>query len=95
MPEISAVAPIKRYSPDDLLTPKEHAEVRRCSIRKLEDERAQRRGPGFLRDGNRIFYRWRDIEAYMQGIFRPTIPEPSRRGRPRKVSASTAAASPI
>jgi hypothetical protein len=37
-----------------LLTPREAAAYRRCSIRTLDREREERRGPDYIKDGRRI-----------------------------------------
>ncbi len=85
----------RRHSPDDFLTTEEVAQFRRCSIRKLEDERSRGRGPAYLRDGGRILYRKRDVDAWVEVNLRGnaiTEPQPRRRGRPRKRPEPTAAA---
>jgi hypothetical protein len=66
-----------------LLTPRETAELRRCSIRKLEHERANGRGPAYVLDGARVLYRRSDIEAFLRANLRGADAEP-RRGRPRR-----------
>jgi len=48
-----------------LLTPKETAEYRRCSLRKLDRERAEGRGPPYVHDSGRIFYRRSDVDAFI------------------------------
>jgi hypothetical protein len=44
----------------EILTPKESAAYRRCSERKQDRERAEGRGPPFVRIDGRIFYRRSD-----------------------------------
>jgi hypothetical protein len=48
-----------------LLTPREAAEYRRCSLRKLDRERAEGRGPRFVQDNGRVFYRLSDLDAFI------------------------------
>lgn len=50
----------------ELLTPRECAAYRRCSLRKLDRERADGRGPPYIRDDRRIFYRRRDVDAFIE-----------------------------
>ena len=76
----------------ELLTPKECSEYRRCSLRKLDCERAERRGCPYVRIDGRIFYRRSDVDcfigAHVCGGDLPdteVAPDPRRRGRPRKV----------
>jgi hypothetical protein len=73
----------------ELMTPQETAKLRRCSTRKQEVERATGRGPAYIRDGARIWYRRSDVEAFLRANLRGADPE-ARRGRPRK-PATTAA----
>lgn len=49
----------------ELLTPKECAEYRRCSLRKLDRERATGIGPAFIRDNGRILYRRSDVDQHL------------------------------
>ena len=49
----------------ELLTPKETAAYRRCSERKQDRERAEGRGPRYIRDNGRILYRLKDVEDYI------------------------------
>jgi hypothetical protein len=49
----------------NLLTPKESAEYRRCSVRKQDRERAEGRGPRYVRIDNRIFYRRNDLDCFI------------------------------
>jgi hypothetical protein len=48
-----------------LLTPKESAEYRRCSRRKQDRERAEGRGPAYVRIDGRIFYRRSDLDRFI------------------------------
>ena len=50
----------------ELLTPPECAELRRCSQRTLDRERASNIGPAYVRIGSRIFYRRADIERFIE-----------------------------
>jgi len=50
----------------NLLTPRESAAYRRCSIRKQDRERADGRGPPYIRIDGRIFYRKRDLDAFIE-----------------------------
>jgi hypothetical protein len=54
----------------DLLTPKEFARYRRCSLRTLDRERAEGRGCAYIRIGSRVLYRRIDIERYMDAHVR-------------------------
>ena len=47
-------------------TPKESAEYRRCSLRKLDRERASGTGPAYVRDGGKILYRRSDVDKYLE-----------------------------
>jgi hypothetical protein len=49
----------------ELLTPKECAAGRRCSVRKLDRERAEGRGPPYIRIDGRVFYRRADVEQFI------------------------------
>ena len=49
----------------ELLTPKETAAYRRCSIRKLDRERADGRGCPYVRIDGRIFYRRGDVDQFI------------------------------
>jgi hypothetical protein len=76
----------------DLLTPKEAAQRRRRSVRTLERERAEGRGPAYILDGGNVFYRICDIDAYLTANLRGgTETQPRRRGRPRKQPDQTTA----
>jgi hypothetical protein len=67
----------------------EFARKRGCSVRTLERERAEGRGPPWFEDGARIKYWWSEYRAYTarrtRGGDRDTA-EPTKRrpGRPRK-----------
>ena len=50
---------------DQLLTPPEHAKLRRTTVGALAQERFNGRGPKYIRDGRRILYRASDIRAYL------------------------------
>jgi len=49
----------------ELFTPKECAEYRRCSVRKLDRERAEGRGCAYIRIDGRIFYRRGDVDRFI------------------------------
>jgi hypothetical protein len=49
----------------DLLTPRECASYRRCSVRKLDRERAEGRGCPYVRIDGRIFYRRSDVVNFI------------------------------
>ena len=53
-----------------LLTPKECAAYRRCSVRKLDRERAERRGCPYVRIDGRIFYRRADVDRFIESHLR-------------------------
>lgn len=59
---------------DRLLTPRELAEVLRCSTAKLERQRHDGSGPKFLKLGKgrraAVAYRWSDVEAYLDSCER-------------------------
>jgi hypothetical protein len=54
----------------DLLTPREYADYRRCSVRTLDRERAEGRGCPYVRLGGRILYRRADIDRHMEAQVR-------------------------
>lgn len=54
----------------ELLTPKECAAYRRCSIRKLDRERAEGRGCPHVRIDDRIFYRRADVDRFIEAHLR-------------------------
>lgn len=49
----------------ELLTPKECAAFRRCSLRTLDRERAEARGPPYVQIGSRIFYLRQDLNRFI------------------------------
>ena len=53
-----------------LLTPKECAVYRRCSVRKLDRERAEGRGCPYVRIDDRIFYRLADVDRFIEANLR-------------------------
>ncbi len=54
-----------RHVESELLTPKECAAYRRCSVRKLDRERAEDRGCPYVRVDARIFYRRQDVDRFI------------------------------
>jgi hypothetical protein len=54
----------------DLLTPKECSAYRRCSLRKLDRERADGRGCPYVRIDGRIFYRRQDVDRFIASRIR-------------------------
>jgi hypothetical protein len=60
-----SLAKNKRDVESNLLTPKECAEYRRCSVRKLDRERADGRGCPYVRIDGRIFYRRQDVDRFI------------------------------
>ena len=54
----------------ELLTPKEAANYRRCSIRKQDRERAEGRGPAYIRIDGRLFYRRSDLDRFIAAHIR-------------------------
>jgi len=54
----------------ELLTATEYARLRRCSLRTLDRERANRCGCPYVRLGGRVFYRRSDIERYIETLVR-------------------------
>jgi hypothetical protein len=83
----------------ELLTPKECSAYRRCSVRKLDRERAERRGCPYVRIDGRIFYRRSDVDHFISehvcggevlGPDAATEPVPRGRRRPRKPPANEA-----
>ena len=54
----------------ELLTAAEYARLRRCSLRTLDRERANRSGCSYVRLGGRIYYRRADIERYIEKLVR-------------------------
>jgi hypothetical protein len=53
-----------------LLTPKECAAYRRCSVRKLDRERAEGRGCPYIRIDSRILYRRADVDRFIESHLR-------------------------
>jgi len=51
--------------PDRLLTQREYAAYRRCSIRTIERERAVGTGCPYVRIGARILYRLADVDRFV------------------------------
>lgn len=49
----------------DLLTEHETADLRRCSTRKLQRDRAEGRGCPYVRIDGRIFYRRQDVNCFI------------------------------
>lgn len=84
----------------ELLTPRECAAYRRCSLRTLDRERAEGFGPRYVRIGTRIFYRRGDVDQWIEshlvgGDRGDTAPEPvARRSRPRKSAQPANEATP-
>lgn len=85
----------------ELFTSKESAAYRRCSVRKQDRERAEGRGPAYVRIDGRIFYRRSDVDRFiaahvcggeMRAPDTATEAASRRRGRPRKHAASEATA---
>jgi hypothetical protein len=83
----------------ELLTPKECALYRRCSVRKLDRERAERRGCPYVRIDGRIFYRRSDVDSFIgahvcgddrRGSGTPAEPRTDKRGRRPKQPATEA-----
>ena len=54
----------------ELLTPRECADYRRCSIRKLDRERADGHGCPYVRIDGRIFYRRGDVDQFIESHLR-------------------------
>jgi hypothetical protein len=54
----------------ELFTPKECADYRRCSVRKLDRERAEGRGCPYVRIDGRIFYRHADVDRFIAANLR-------------------------
>jgi hypothetical protein len=82
-------------SETELLTERETAEVRRCSTRKLQRDRAEGRGCPFVRLDGRIFYRREDVDRYIAAHVCLSLRDavatpPRRRGRPSKISEGAA-----
>jgi hypothetical protein len=80
-----------------LFTTKECAAYRRCSVRKLDRERADGRGCPYVRIDGRIFYRHVDVDRFIAAHVRggdlgdagaATEPPPRRRSLPRRSTNS-------
>ena len=56
----------------DFLTAAECCKILRCSLRKLDRDRASRVGCPYFRLGGKIFYRRKDIFAYIESCRRGT-----------------------
>lgn len=54
----------------ELLTPRECAVYRRCSVRKLDRERAVGIGPAYVRIDGRILYRRADVDRFIEAHLR-------------------------
>ena len=54
----------------ELLTPREYARYRRCSLRTLDRERALGSGCPYVKIGARILYRRSDIELFFDSHVR-------------------------
>jgi hypothetical protein len=50
---------------ENLATPEEVAEAMTVTVDNLAQQRYRRIGPPYIRVGNRIRYRWADIEQYL------------------------------
>ena len=66
------------FSLPSLLTPKECAVYRRCSVRKLDRERAEGRGCPYVRIDGRIFYRRVDVDRFIEAHLRADFGMPSQ-----------------
>jgi hypothetical protein len=66
-------------STDRLLTQREYAEYRRCSIRTIERERAVGTGCPYVRIGARILYRLADVDRFVNAhrIGGSNLPNPT------------------
>jgi hypothetical protein len=62
--------PCRTVGDETLLTPKESAAYRRCSVRKQDRERAEGRGPPYVRIDGRIFYRRSDLDRFIAAHIR-------------------------
>jgi len=79
-------------STDRLLTQREYAHYRRCSIRTIERERAVGIGCPYVRLGARILYRLADIDRFVDAhlIGRPAFAERDQIATDRGPRSSTA-----
>jgi hypothetical protein len=85
----------------DLLTAKECADYRRCSLRTLDRERELGNGCPYVRIGGRIYYRRGDVDYFIAAHvcggdrnalpWSHTAPQTRRQGRPRKAPATAGA----
>jgi hypothetical protein len=74
----------------ELLTPRECADYRRCSLRTLDRERAELRGPPYAQIGPRIFYRRKDVDLFIAGHLRmPRVADIDDKSTPRPNSRSS------
>jgi len=80
----------------ELLTPRECADCRRCSLRTLDRERAELRGPPYVQIGPRIFYRRKDVDLFIAAHLRmPRVadvddkPTPRLSSRPPKIAGGS------
>jgi hypothetical protein len=71
----------------DLLTARECADYRRCSLRTLDRERELGNGCPYVRIGGRIYYRRGDVDQFIADHVCATESAPRRRGRPRTQSS--------
>src|SRR5215472_10748525 len=62
----------------ELLTSRECAAWRRCSVRKLDRERAEGRGCPYVRIDGRVFYRRADVERFIEA-HPPNVTVPTRK----------------
>ena len=60
-----------RMTDTELLTTREYASYRRCSVRTLDRERADGIGCPYIRLGARILYRRADVDRYIDEHRRP------------------------
>jgi hypothetical protein len=72
---------------EDLLSQGETARKRRCSVRKLERERAEGRGPAYVQDRGGVYYRWGDIRRYIASLVRDPQAEPGSAAPPAAAAA--------
>jgi hypothetical protein len=73
-----------------LLTQKEYADIRRCSVRTAERERESGDGCPYVRLGRRIYYRREDVERFISAHVRG-IKQNTPRGRDQRHKACTTA----
>lgn len=53
-------------STDELKTPQQASEFTKIKQKTLDNWRSQGRGPAFVKLGSRIFYKAKDLEAYVE-----------------------------